>query len=58
VARQLGLDPVEVRRRNVIPAEAMPYPAGFPGQIYDGGDFTRLLNLGTERAGYAEVRAR
>jgi len=58
LARTLRLDPVEVRRRNLIPAEAMPYETGFPGQVYDGGDYRRLLDLATERAGHAEVRAR
>lgn len=58
LARQLGLDPVELRRRNLVPPEAMPYAAGPPGQVYDGGDYGRLLDLATERAGYAEVRRR
>ena len=58
LARKLGLDPVELRRRNLIPAEAMPHETGFPGQVYDGGDYRRLLDLATERAGHREVRAR
>ena len=36
----------------------MPYETGFPGQVYDGGDYARLLTLATERAGHAEVRQR
>jgi carbon-monoxide dehydrogenase large subunit len=58
LARRLGLEPLEVRRRNLIPAEAMPYAAGFPGQVYDGGDYARLLDLATARADHAGIRAR
>jgi carbon-monoxide dehydrogenase large subunit len=36
----------------------MPYETGFPGQVYDGGDYARLLKLATERAGHASVRER
>ncbi|MBI2156283.1 MAG: molybdopterin-dependent oxidoreductase, partial [Candidatus Rokubacteria bacterium] len=41
-ALELGLDPVELRRRNLIPAGAIPYtnPAG---QRYDSGDFPLIL---------------
>src|SRR5919108_1591809 len=58
LARRLGLDPVELRRRNLIPAETMPHETGFPGQIYDGGDYERLLRLATERVGHMEIRER
>jgi len=56
--RRLGIDPVELRRRNLVPAGAMPYVTGFPGQVYDGGDYERLLDLATQRADYAGVRRR
>src|SRR5262249_7048196 len=42
-AREMGIDAVELRRRNHIPPEAMPYKAG-NGTTYDSGDFTNLLN--------------
>lgn len=58
LARRLGMDPVELRRRNLVPADAMPYTTGYPGQVYDGGDYARLLDLATERAGHASIRAR
>jgi carbon-monoxide dehydrogenase large subunit len=42
-ARELGLDPAEFRRRNMIPAAKMPYKfAG--GYEYDSGDFEAVLN--------------
>jgi carbon-monoxide dehydrogenase large subunit len=49
LARRLGLDPVEVRLRNLIPPQAMPYDTGLPQgrgtAVYDGGDYPRLLSL-------------
>src|SRR6266550_6688250 len=42
-ARETGIDPVELRRRNHIPPEAMPYKSP-NGTTYDSGDFTNLLN--------------
>jgi CO/xanthine dehydrogenase Mo-binding subunit len=42
VARELGLDPAEVRLRNLIKAADMPY-TGPSGTIYDGGDYERAF---------------
>ncbi len=44
IAGTLGLEPAEVRRRNMIRAEEMPYPMGIPYRdgepvVYDSGDF-------------------
>ena len=41
-ARRLGLDRAELRRRNLVPAEAMPYATPL-GPTYDCGDFPGLL---------------
>src|SRR5215469_5277220 len=41
-AHQLGLTPAELRRRNTIPAGAMPFTTAL-GQIYDCGDFIKNL---------------
>ncbi len=38
----VGLDPVEIRRRNFIPAAAMPYTTQ-TGMTYDSGDFARVM---------------
>ena len=48
IANELGLDPVEVRRRNMIPAAEMPYAVGIPYRdgepiVYDGGDYPEAL---------------
>jgi len=42
-ARELGIDVVEMRRRNLIPAEAFPY-ASPGGRVYDSGDPPGLLD--------------
>jgi carbon-monoxide dehydrogenase large subunit len=48
-ARDLGIDPVELRRKNLIPASAMPYKNPL-GATYDCGDFPtsmeKALKLG------------
>lgn len=42
-AAALGIDRVELRRRNMIPADAMPYAAP-NGQTYDSGEFERMMD--------------
>jgi len=39
-ANEMGIDPAELRRRNLIPAEAMPYKTGFVF-TYDSGEFEK-----------------
>jgi len=41
-ARELGLDRAEIRRRNLIPAAAMPYKTPI-GPTYDSGDFPEIF---------------
>jgi len=41
-ALRLGLDPAEIRRRNLVPARAMPYRNN-AGQLYDSGDYPAML---------------
>jgi aerobic carbon-monoxide dehydrogenase large subunit len=48
LARELGMDPVEVRRRNLIPPDAHPYDTGLTTAgrgpvVYDSGDFPRCM---------------
>ena len=42
VARELGLDAVEIRRRNLIPKDAFPYETA-SGNTYDSGDYQATL---------------
>jgi carbon-monoxide dehydrogenase large subunit len=58
-AAEIGADPAELRRRNLIPASAMPYRTSFRFE-YDCGEFERNLDhaLGLARyASFAERRA-
>ncbi len=55
LAEQLGLDPAEVRRRNLIPAEQLPYRTP-TGGLYDSGDFPATFDKALERAGYERLR--
>jgi aerobic carbon-monoxide dehydrogenase large subunit len=41
-ARELGMDPIEIRRRNLIRADQFPY-ASATGATYDSGNYPRLL---------------
>lgn len=56
-ARQLGMDPVELRRINTIPADAMPFKTGLI-YTYDCGDFGKNLDDCVEVADYAGFEAR
>jgi aerobic carbon-monoxide dehydrogenase large subunit len=42
-ARELGIDPVDMRRRNLIPPTAMPHKTA-GGLVYDCGEFEKLLD--------------
>lgn len=42
-AIEMGMDPIELRRRNHIPAAAIPYPTP-AGTKYDSGEFTAILD--------------
>ena len=56
-AAELGLSPVEIRRRNLVASEAMPYTTA-TGLVHDSGDFARNLDLALERAVAAGIGAR
>jgi carbon-monoxide dehydrogenase large subunit len=58
-ARVTGIDRVELRRQNMIPADAMPYKAP-SGQTYDSGEFQEVLRKALHLAdwdGFEERRA-
>jgi aerobic carbon-monoxide dehydrogenase large subunit len=48
-AHEHGFDPIELRRRNFIPREAMPYKTPNAG-TYDSGDFEAVMDDALERA--------
>ncbi len=56
-ARELGIDPAELRRRNTIPAGAMPYETPMR-QTYDSGDFAKNLRDALDLAAWDRVEER
>ena len=59
-AREMGIDPVEMRRRNLIPSSAMPYKTP-GGNVYDCGNFEHVLDKALRLAdweGFQKRRAR
>ncbi|MFQ5693298.1 MAG: xanthine dehydrogenase family protein molybdopterin-binding subunit, partial [Nitrospinota bacterium] len=55
IARQLGLDPTEIRLRNFIPPEAFPYRIP-SGTVFDSGDYPETLRRAMEQMDYAGLR--
>jgi len=55
IARDLNLDPAEVRRKNLIAPEAFPYTTP-TGVTYDSGDYARGLERALELADYSRWR--
>jgi len=51
VADRLGLDPAEIRRRNLIPREAYPFTSA-TGFVYDSGDYPKALEQALTLADY------
>ncbi|MGH7323728.1 MAG: xanthine dehydrogenase family protein molybdopterin-binding subunit [Candidatus Rokuibacteriota bacterium] len=56
-ARELGIDPIELRRRNLIPSSAMPYKTGLVF-TYDCGDFARGMDMALGLADHAGFEKR
>ena len=55
-AAMTGIDPVELRRRNLVPPEAFPHPNGL-GLTYDSGDYLGALETACNLFEYEELRA-
>ncbi|MFL5805970.1 MAG: xanthine dehydrogenase family protein molybdopterin-binding subunit, partial [Roseiflexaceae bacterium] len=55
IARELGLDSIEVRRRNFIAPDAFPYKTP-TGHVYDSGEYDRALTKALEVSNYAALR--
>ncbi len=56
-AQELGIDPFELRRRNLIPADAMPFRTGLIF-TYDSGDFAATMARAAELADLEGLAAR
>ena len=63
LARELGTDPAELRRRNLIQPSQMPYDTGYKRMgtrpvVYDGGDYPQLLQSALAAIDYDQARKR
>jgi carbon-monoxide dehydrogenase large subunit len=57
LAAKMGVDPLELRRRNFIATEKYPYEA-YSGLVYDSGNHDGAATKAAEMLGYDELRAR
>src|SRR6185295_2423531 len=55
LARKIGLDPAELRRRNFIPADSFPHDTA-AGLTFDSGNYDGALDKALEMAGYELLR--
>jgi carbon-monoxide dehydrogenase large subunit len=55
-AVEIGMDPAEVRRKNVVAPDRFPYETS-GGAIYDSGQYEAALDLVLQQAGYEDLRA-
>ncbi|MGB6453064.1 MAG: xanthine dehydrogenase family protein molybdopterin-binding subunit [Streptosporangiaceae bacterium] len=55
-AAEIGMDPAEVRRINLVPPDKFPYSSG-GGAVYDNGDYVKALDTVLAGAGYEDLRA-
>jgi len=62
LAAELGLEPAEIRRRNLVRPEQMPYPVGAASAsvpvVFDSGDFPAIFERALAHAGYVDLLAR
>ena len=61
LARRLGIDPADLRRRNTVRGDEMPYDTGLPYRdghpcVYDSGDFAGALERALDAVGYDAFR--
>ncbi len=57
LARRLGQDPADFRRRNLLTPDELPFK-NVSGATYDSGDYARGLDLALSRIGYETIRGR
>ncbi|MFV1990989.1 MAG: xanthine dehydrogenase family protein molybdopterin-binding subunit, partial [Acidimicrobiales bacterium] len=55
LAREVGIDVAEIRRRNFIPPDAFPYSSA-AGLVWDSGDYAPGLEMALEAIGYEKLR--
>lgn len=55
-ALEIGMDPIEIRKRNLLTSDVFPYDT-LMGPQYDSGDYRNALDRAVEVSGYDELRA-
>ncbi len=56
-AREIGIDRIELRKRNMVPSSRMPYVSAM-GQRYDSGEFAKLMDAALAKIDWAGFGAR
>ena len=56
-AAEIGVDRIDLRRRNMVPPSAMPYRTAM-NQVYDSGDFQRVMDAALQKMNWAGFEAR
>src|SRR6185295_15230963 len=56
LARELKMDPAEIRRKNFIPANAFPFHTQM-GAVYDSGDYEKALDRALKNANWKDLQA-
>jgi aerobic carbon-monoxide dehydrogenase large subunit len=54
-AAEIGMDPAQVRRKNLLPTFTEPHTTAF-GAVYDSGDYAAALDKALDAAGYQGLR--
>ena len=57
VAAELGFDPVEIRKKNYVKTEQMPYETP-NGCVYDSGDYAKALDIALELIDHGSIETR
>lgn len=55
LARELGMDPTDVRRKNFIAPDKFPYQTQM-GAVYDSGNYAATLDVALQKSGWAELK--
>jgi carbon-monoxide dehydrogenase large subunit len=55
LARELNMDPAEVRRKNFIPKDKFPFQTQM-GAVYDSGDYEKALDRALKNANWTELK--
>ena len=56
LAREIGMDPAELRRKNFIQPDQFPFKTQM-GAVYDSGDYEKTLDRALKNAGWEQLKA-